>query len=198
MSLPLRKILIVDDSPEDRETWRRYLAGDLTVQYVITERGTIESGLDTCRLEQPDCILLDHNLPDGTGVEFLLDLRAQGGTLAFPTVMLTGTGSEAVAVEAMKAGAQDYLMKTRVNPEALHRTLNAAIYKAHTDRLLARQQAELEAAYQQAKEANARKDQFLATLSHELRTPLTPILAAVSAPDASDVPAPPNWRKPSA
>ena len=183
MSLPTRKILIVDDSPEDRETWRRHLAADVAIRYVCIERGTVESGLETCRVEQPDCILLDHNLPDGTGVDFLHALREHGGTLTFPTVMLTGTGSEMVAVEAMKAGAHDYLMKNRLNAEALHRTLNAAVYKAQTDRLLAQQRAELEEAYRQAKEANARKDQFLARLSHELRTPLTPILAAVSAPD---------------
>ena len=184
MSLPSRKILIVDDSPEDRETWRRFLAADVTIQYVFVERGTVESGLAACRAEQPECILLDHNLPDGTGVDFINDLRELGGTAAFPTVMLTGTGSETVAVEAMKAGAQDYLVKNRLTPDALHRTLNGAIYKAQTDRLLAKQRGELEEAYRQAKEANARKDQFLARLSHELRTPLTPILAAVSAPDA--------------
>ncbi len=184
MSLPSRKILIVDDSPEDRETWRRFLAADPAVQYVFIERGSVDSGLAACEQERPDCILLDHNLPDGTGVDFIGDLRALGGTQAFPTVMLTGTGSEVVAVEAMKAGAQDYLVKNRLNPDVLHRTLNAAIYKAQTERLLARQRTELEEAYRQAKEANARKDQFLARLSHELRTPLTPILAAVSEPDA--------------
>ena len=183
MSLPSRKILIVDDSPEDRETWRRFLKADVTAQYEFLERGTVESGLETCRAERPDCILLDHNLPDGTGLDFVRELGALGGTAAFPTVMLTGTGSETVAVEAMKLGAQDYLMKNRLNAEALHRTVNAAIYKAQTDRLLARQRGELEEAYRQAKEANARKDQFLARLSHELRTPLTPILATVSAPD---------------
>jgi FixJ family two-component response regulator len=42
--------------------------------------------------------------------------------LQYPTVMLTGTGSEVAAVEAMNAGAQAFLMKRRLNPEALHRT----------------------------------------------------------------------------
>ena len=181
--MPPRKILIVDDSPEDRETWRRYLSADPTVEYVFVERASIDSALTACEAEKPDCILLDHNLPDGTGVDFIEDLRTIGGTQTYPTVMLTGTGSEAVAVQAMKAGAQDYIVKPRLNPESLHRALGAAIYKAQTDRLLARQRAELEEAYAVAKDANARKDQFLARLSHELRTPLTPILAAVSAPD---------------
>ena len=188
MSLPTRKILLVDDSPEDRETWRRYLAADPTVEYRFVERGTVESGLEACRDEEPDCVLVDHNLPDGTGLDFIQDLREFGGTQRFPTVMLTGTGSEAVAVAALKSGVQDYLIKNRLDTESLRRALDAAIYKAHTDRLLARQRVELEEAYRQAQEANARKDQFLARLSHELRTPLTPILAAVSVADDSELP----------
>ena len=183
MSLPTRKILIVDDSPEDRETWRRYLKADATVEYQVVERGTVDDALAACRDEQPDCVLVDHNLPDGTGLDFVEDLKEFGGTQKFPTVMLTGTGSEAVAVKAMKSGVQDYLVKNRLDTESLHRALNAAVYKADTDRLLAQQRGELEEAYRQAQEANARKDQFLARLSHELRTPLTPILAAVSAAD---------------
>ena len=183
MSLPTRKILIIDDSPEDRESWQRYLLADPAVEYRIVERGTVDAGLTACREETPDCVLVDHNLPDGTGLDFVEDLKEIGGTLRFPTVMLTGTGSEAVAVQAMKAGVQDYLVKNRLNADSLHRALNAAVYKADTDRLLAQQRIELETAYQQAQEANARKDQFLARLSHELRTPLTPILAAVSAAD---------------
>ena len=54
MSLPTRKILIVDDSPEDRETWRRYLAGDVATRYVFVERASVESALAACRTEAPE------------------------------------------------------------------------------------------------------------------------------------------------
>ena len=190
MSLPARLILLIDDSPEDRESWRRYLAADPEVSYRFIERNTIESGLAACAAEKPDCVLLDYHLPDGYGLDFLRGLQEIGGTLAYPTVMLTGTGNEAVAVEAMKAQVQDYLAKNRLQPDALRQALRRAVQKAETDRLVRRQQAELEEAhrqvqeaYREAQEANARKDRFLATLSHELRTPLTPILALVSNPD---------------
>ena len=185
MSSPSLKVIIVDDSPEDRETCRRLLLCDPAHRYAIVEQSSLEGALETCRREAPDCILLDYQLHDGNGVEFLHSLRTLGGTRVFPVVMLTGTGSEAIAVEAMKAGAQDYLVKSRLNPEVLHRAVANAIYKAHTDRLLARQQIELEEAYRAVQEASARKDHFLSTLSHELRTPLTPILAAVSTLDAT-------------
>lgn len=185
MEVTKRKILIVDDSPEDRETWRRYLASDVTCEYEFLESGSLEFGLETCLEEQPDCILLDYHLPDGNGIDFLEHLQSLGGTAAYPVVMLTATGNQTIAVSAMKSGAQDYLVKHRMTPEALCRTLNGAVYKAYTDRLLAEQRAELQEAYRQAREAHARKDQFLAVLSHELRTPLTPILALVSSPGLS-------------
>lgn len=185
MEIPKRKILIVDDSPEDRETWRRFLSSDPTCDYEFIESDSLEVGLETCLEQQPDCILLDYHLPDGNGVEFLDNLREIGGASEYAVVVLTATGTETVAVKVMKAGAQDYLIKHRLNAETLCRTLNGAVYKAYTDRLLAEQRLELEDAYRQAREANARKDQFLAVLSHELRTPLTPILALVSSPDLS-------------
>lgn len=183
MEVNKRKILIVDDSPEDRETWRRFLSSDATCEYDFLESDSLELGLEKCLEEQPDCILLDYHLPDGNGVDFLEHLQNLGGAAAYPVVMLTATGNQTIAVKAMKSGAQDYVIKHRMTPEELCRTLNGAVYKADTDRLLAEQRAELEEAYRQAREAHARKDQFLAVLSHELRTPLTPILALVSSPE---------------
>lgn len=180
MDIPSRKILILDDNDIDRETCRRHLDRCSHQQYVFIEHNAVDGALGLVQETQPDCILLDYHLHDGNGVEFLQDLAGIGGTLAFPVVMLTGTGSEAIAVTVMKAGAQDYLVKDRLNPEVLQRTVETAIYKAQTERLLHEQRLEMERLFREAQEANARKDHFLAALSHELRTPLTPILAAVS------------------
>ncbi|MHA3772001.1 response regulator [Verrucomicrobiota bacterium sgz303538] len=194
-------ILIVDDNPEDRELIRRYLRQDRTSTYHFFEEQLVERGLDLVRTVRPDCIMLDYSLPDGTGIEFLKSLQSFGGTTAFPVVMLTGTGDELIAVQAMKAGAQDYLIKARTSSESLRMAVRNAIYKSNTERLLLQQREELERLYREAQEnsrrkdeimrelklakdtaekANQAKDQFLATLSHELRTPLTPVLSTVS------------------
>jgi signal transduction histidine kinase len=178
-----RHILILDDNDIDRETCRRYLAQSSSHEYHFVEHNAVEGAINVVRAEKPDCILLDYHLHDGNGVEFLTELASIGGPRIFPVVMLTGTGNEAIAVEVMKTGAQDYLMKDRLSPEVLQRAVETAIYKARTERLLDQQRLEMEVLFHQAHEANARKDHFLAALSHELRTPLTPVLAAVSAID---------------
>lgn len=177
---PVLKILLIDDNAIDRETCRRFLGRSTTQSYEFLEKNNIEGSVAFVAEQKPDCILLDYHLHDGTGVEFLIELQTIGGPRVYPVIMVTGTGSESIAVEAMKAGAQDYIIKGSLTPDILQRAVSSAIYKARTERLLDQQQAELERLFQEAKDANARKDHFLAALSHELRTPLTPVLAAVS------------------
>lgn len=197
-----RRILIVDDNPEDRQTYRRFLSHDEEFSYDIQESSSVHRALEYCRERAFDCILVDYNMPDENGLEFLEGLKAIGGSQRPPLIMLTGTGNEEVAVEAMKRGALDYLVKNNTTAISLRHAVNTAIYKAHTDRLLAEQQGELERLYREAQSNNARKDEilaelkaakeaaerasatkdeFLAALSHELRTPLTPVLAGISA-----------------
>ena len=68
MTAALRTILIVDDSPEDRMTYRRYLAQDPESQSIVLEAGSGAAALAICRETRPDCILLDYNLPDTDGL----------------------------------------------------------------------------------------------------------------------------------
>ncbi len=111
-------ILIVDDSFEDREVYRRYLQGELFSSYKIMETESGEEGLEQLALIQPDLILLDYLLPDFTGLEFIEELKAQFDRVP-PIIMLTGQGNETVAVEAMKSGVKDYLIKGNLTAEIL-------------------------------------------------------------------------------
>lgn len=61
---------------------------------------------------KPDCILLDYQLPETTGLEFLEELRDEDREISLPVIMLTGEGSESIAVEAMRKGVSDYLTKS--------------------------------------------------------------------------------------
>jgi PAS domain S-box-containing protein len=119
-----RTILIVEDSLEDRELYRRYLLSDRDCDYTIVEASLGEEGLNLWREHQPDAVLLDYRLPDMDGLEFLAALQTQQ---PLPIVMITGVGNEAIAVQSIKAGAQDYLVKEQITPESLQLALDAAI-----------------------------------------------------------------------
>ncbi|MBE9182624.1 PAS domain-containing protein [Oculatella sp. LEGE 06141] len=127
MQRPSRTILIVDDSPEDRELYRRYLQRDPDYSYTILEASLGRQGLELWQQQQPDLVLLDYRLPDLDGLELLAQLPSSTPQSCFPVVVITGQGNEAIAVQAMKAGAQDYLVKEQITPEGLHLSIHGAI-----------------------------------------------------------------------
>jgi signal transduction histidine kinase len=139
MAAPLR-ILIVDDSPEDREVYRRMLTADPEHSYELLEAELGEDGLDMAIAESPDCLLLDYRLPDVDGLEFLTRLREKGRV---PVIVLTGQGNESVAVEAMKGGAQDYLLKGAVTRQGLQSSVRNAIEKVALQREVEERTADL-------------------------------------------------------
>lgn len=141
-----RTILIVDDCLEDREAYRRYLHQDERYSYRILEEEIGESALELCRQIQPDAILLDFALPDMDGVEFLNELQSQIGSSKLPVVMLTGQGDEAIAVQSMKSGASDYLVKGKTTPDSLRKAIHYVIKQTDLKRQLEESEARNRAA----------------------------------------------------
>ncbi|MGJ5673343.1 MAG: PAS domain-containing protein [Nostochopsis sp.] len=127
MSKTTRTLLIVDDSPEDQEFYRRCLLPDREYSYTILEASLGEEGLELWEQHRPDAVLLDYRLPDLDGLEFLARLQPSTQQPCLPVIMVTGFGSEAIAVQSMKAGAQDYLVKEQITPEGLQLAVNRAI-----------------------------------------------------------------------
>jgi FixJ family two-component response regulator len=117
MSLTL---LIVDDDELDRMAVRRALRR-ARVDAEVDERATAEAAIEAVRAKQYDCILLDYRLPGATGVDVLTMLGNAG--VRVPVVCLTGQGDEEVAVAAMKAGAADYLNKSKLTADRLERSV---------------------------------------------------------------------------
>ncbi len=132
-------ILIIDDAETDRVTYRRYLEASPTFECNPIEFALGADALDWCAENSPDLILLDYLLPDTDGLDFLVDLTAQMGTLP-PVVMLTGQGSEAVAVEAMKHGVRDYLVKGHLTPQRLINSVTNALTEQRLQAQIARQE----------------------------------------------------------
>src|SRR5580692_8288939 len=125
------KLVMVDDSEADRRLFRILIEESLGSKLEFWGEGTAAKGLETCRAVAPDCILIDYKLPDMTGLEFIAQLRSAEAPDALPpaVVMLTGLANEQVAVNAMKAGAQDYLVKDRMTPEGLKSAVERAMQK---------------------------------------------------------------------
>ena len=111
MTRPQVCVLIVEDDLVDRMACRRALAQNPDYEFVLSEAETGREGLQLAHAKKPDCVLLDYYLPDMNGLEFLAELRNDLGEVPVPVMMLTGADNASVAVEAMKRGAQDYLVK---------------------------------------------------------------------------------------
>jgi two-component sensor histidine kinase len=125
------KLVMVDDSEADRRLFRILIEESLGSKLEFWGEGTAAKGLETCRAVTPDCILIDYKLPDMNGLDFIAQLRSAEAPGAPPpaVVMLTGLANEQVAVCAMKAGAQDYLIKDRMTPEGLGSAIKRATQK---------------------------------------------------------------------
>ena len=119
-------ILIVDDSEDDQRLYQRALRGH--IEHTIKAALTAEAGLAISENITPALILLDYKLPDMDGLEFMKKLNP---SIDAPVIMLTGEGSEPVAVEAMKVGASDYIVKDtaggflRLLPSVINRVLRS-------------------------------------------------------------------------
>jgi signal transduction histidine kinase len=190
------RLLIVDDDAVDRRLYCKSLErpGPDTCDIRQTADGV--AGLAALRADQFDCLLLDFNLPDMTGLKFLT-AAAVDGELPCAVVLVTGQGNEAIAVEAMKRGVQDYLVKDQVSENSLWRAVTQAVTRAELKQRLASSlcdltasnlalgqeiatrkagEVELRAAKDAAEQGSQAKTRFVAMVTHELRTPLNGIL----------------------
>ena len=190
------RLLIVDDDEVDRRLYCKMLTQPGFDGCNIRQAVDGATGLAALRASNFDCVLLDFNLPGMNGFEFI-NAATVDGELPCAVVLVTGQGNEAVAVEAMKRGVQDYLVKDQVDASNLWRAMTQAVSQAELRSRLAGSLRELQAANlaleqeaivreaaetelrasrDAAEQANQAKTRFLSMMTHELRTPLNSIL----------------------
>ncbi len=163
-------VLIIDDNPDDRESYIRMLkkVEGTSYRYLEAEEGA--KGLETIQNQRPDCVLLDYSLPGTNGIGILRQIRELDPFL--PVIMFTGQGNEAIAVQAIKDGAQDYLVKSDITPDFLHRTIAAAIDHADMERSLREHQTHIRRQAEELKFINEELETFTYIASHDMRSPL--------------------------
>jgi signal transduction histidine kinase len=170
--IPLR-ILVVDDNPTDRAMYRDLLDQHPKYAYRFEEASLGKTGLEQYGAAQPDCVLLDYQLPDLNGLEFLTQICGKDGTSAVPVIMLTGYGNETIVAEAIRAGAADYVPKAAVSTKSLERAITNAVEKYRMRAAIEAQRRELERTNAELWHKNEEIRSFYHMLSHELKTPLT-------------------------
>ncbi len=139
----MTKILIIDDNAEDQLTYERYLLKEFSSNVKIFKKDKCEEAFLFLSDNAIDCILLDYHLPDMDGIEFLKRLRGSSMDHS-PVIMLTGQGNEKIAVDALKSGATDYLVKGEFKSDILHKAILGAIEKNQLKAQIEEKEIEIE------------------------------------------------------
>lgn len=154
---PIR-VLLIEDNPGDVRIVQEALADD-GASFEVEPVSRLSDGLDRLDPARHDAVLLDLGLPDAQGLDTFHALRER--TADVPVVILTSTGDEDVALEAVAAGAQDYLVKDQLPTPALPRALRYAIERHRLIHSLQHLTDDLR--------------NFVAHAAHDLRTPIATV-----------------------
>ncbi|NIT89909.1 MAG: PAS domain S-box protein [Gemmatimonadetes bacterium] len=133
------KVLLVDDDQGDFEMTRAMISKIETREIDLEWVSTYEEGIDALEEDEHDVYLIDYYLEDRTGMDLLRE--AERRSLHAPLIMLTGRGNREVDLEAMRAGAADYLVKGRIDPELLERSIRYALERFRAERALRESEA---------------------------------------------------------
>jgi signal transduction histidine kinase len=166
-SVQSARVLIADDNADMRD----YLVKVLGQRYEVEAVADGRSALECIRADSPDLVLSDVMMPELDGFGLISAIRADERTRALPVILLSARAGEEARIEGLGAGADDYLVKPFSARELVARVasqLELARLRRATEAALAQSEREL-------READRRKDEFLALLAHELRNPLAPI-----------------------
>ena len=132
------RVLLIEDNPGDALLLREMIADDASAQFrVVADTGTLERGIALMASMDVDVVLLDLSLPDSHGIETFT--TAHHAAPELPIIVLTGHDDEDLALHAVQLGAEEYLVKGRIDPHALQRSLRYALERSRYRTALARE-----------------------------------------------------------
>lgn len=151
-------VLLVEDNPGDAELMAEMLHDEIPDVASFVTRHVTRLADARAELERSlvDVVLLDLSLPDSRGLDSLQTVRSAAPDV--PVVVMTGLADDDVALRAVQAGAQDYLVKGRDSSGAVRRAVRYAVERQRLVRA--------------AQQAAAARDEILAVVSHDLRNPI--------------------------
>ncbi|MDD2922639.1 MAG: ATP-binding protein [Anaerolineales bacterium] len=134
MNANLIRVLLIEDDPDDALLLKESLAEANAIRVKLTHADHLSEGLQRIAEQEFDVVLLDLNLPDSRGLDTLNLLLRQ--VAATPVVVLSGLADDETTLEAVKMGAQDYLVKGEINGPMLGRVLHYAIERKRAEAML--------------------------------------------------------------
>jgi signal transduction histidine kinase/DNA-binding response OmpR family regulator len=127
----LIKILLIEDQPSDVRLLQEMLAEIKGDSFDLEHTNTLSAGLEWLAEGDTDIVLLDLSLPDSAGIDTFEQVRAQDPQM--PVIILTGLADETMAVNTVRAGAQDYLVKGKIDSDLLARAIHYAIERKRAE-----------------------------------------------------------------
>jgi two-component system sensor histidine kinase/response regulator len=167
------RILAIEDDPGDAKLLQHHLSGEIPYfrSLYLEVVDSLEGAFKILETAVFDAVLMDLNLMDSQGLDTFTKFHEKHP--AVPVVILSGLNDETMAMNAVKAGAQDYLPKAELTKFKLLKTVSFAIERASLLRqAIANQEA--------ARTASQYKSEFLAHMSHEIRTPMNGVIGMTS------------------
>lgn len=152
-------LLWVDGRLHEIDRWLRMIEERFGATASTRVAQTAAQALEILAREPADVVLTEYRLPDADGLGLVASITARHPQVA--TILVTSQGSEAVAANALKFGARDYLVKSELDANTLHRSILQAANKASLDR----QQA---GRLQQLEQSRHEMDHFVRSLSHDM------------------------------
>jgi signal transduction histidine kinase/DNA-binding response OmpR family regulator len=143
MSDAPHRILLIEDNPGDARLLREMLNEVPGTPFDLEWEGDLSTGLERLATGDIDAVLVDLSLPDSKGLDTFVRVQTQSPHT--PITVLTGLDDAKVAIQAVRQGAQDYLVKGRIDSNLLGRAITYAIERKRAEEEIRRRAAHLEA-----------------------------------------------------
>lgn len=137
------RVLVIEDNPADADLLTEFLSASDPQNWCLVWVKSLKQGIEQAQDQLFDLVLLDLSLPDSFGLDTIVRFRAAYPDM--PIVVLTGLDDEATGLEALRQGAQDYLVKGEFNDHLLKRVIYYGLERSQLQRVMQQQSAAISA-----------------------------------------------------